>query len=175
MARRRMRFALLALLFGFAPAVLAGTLDGKKNEWAFDISWTDVDNVGSVTNVDGEWSYIFGKGMNEFGLFLSYLSEDPDTGSSQDAMIMGPAYTWNWMPAKKATGYINVGYGFVSGDMGDFFDTGWQASIGAKVFVGDSAAVRIQYFMTSLMGSEGVDDLDSNGIAIGISIFTGNK
>jgi len=25
------------------------------------------------------------------------------------------------------------------------------------------------------MGSEGVDDLDSNGIAIGISIFTGNK
>lgn len=175
MARMPMRLALLALLSGLAPTVLAGTLDSKTNEWAFDVSWTDIDNVGSVTNIDGEWGYLFGKGTNELGLFLSYLSEDPDSGSSQDAMILGPAYTWNWMPDKKATGYINVGYGFVSGDLGDFYDDAWQAAIGAKIFVGDSAAVRIQYFMTSLMGSEGIEDLDANGIAIGISIFTGNK
>ena len=90
-------------------------------------------------------------------------------------MIFGPSYTWNWFPDKPVTGYLTAAFGFVSGDLGDVADGDWQAGVGAKLFVGDSAAVRFEYFVETLMGDEGFDDQDSHGLSIGVSIFTGKK
>ena len=180
MSRRLSRVALVAVIAVLASPyvtspVLAGTLDSKKNEWSFDINWNDTNDVGSTTNIDGEWQYIFGKGYNEVGALVSYLKIDPDAGSSADALIIGPAYTFNWMPEKNVTPYLTAAYGFVSGDLGDFADDAWQAGVGAKVFVGDSAAVKFELYWQRLNGSDGFDDSDSHGVSIGISIFTGKK
>jgi len=154
----------------------ASTLQENNQEASFSFSYVDADDIGKTTDLDGQWQWIFGKGYNEVGANLSYLNIDPDGGSSSDAIIFGPVYTWNWMPAnEKVTGFLEASYGFVSGDLGDVADGAWSAGVGAKVFVGDSAAVRFEYFFQSLMGAEGFDDQDSSGIGIGISIFGGKK
>ena len=160
----------------FASPALASTLAEKQQETSFSFSYVDTDDIGKTTALDGQWEWIFGKGYHEVGANLSYLNIDPDNGSSSDAVIFGPVYTWNWMPShEKATGFLEASYGFVSGDLGDVADAAWLASVGAKVFVGDSAAVRFDYFIQSLTGANGFDDQDSSGIRIGISIFGGNK
>jgi len=170
------RLALFAVLACLASPALATPLTDKQMEWAFDISWTDVDDFGSTTNIDGEWQWILDKkGYHEVGALLTYLKVDPDFGDSTDAMIFGPVYTFNWFPDKPVTGYVTGSFGFVSGDLGDVADDAWQLGIGAKLFVGDSAAVRFEYFVAKLMGADGFDDQDSNGLSIGISIFTGKK
>jgi hypothetical protein len=170
------RVALFAVLACVVSPVLATPLEDKQMEWAFAVNWTDVDDVGSTTNIDGEWQWILDKaGHHEVGALLTYFNFDPDFGDSSDGMILGPVYSWNWTPSKAATGYLTASFGFVSGDLGDFADTAWQGGIGAKVFVGDSAAVRFEYFIAKLMGADDFDDQDSNGISIGISIFTGSK
>ena len=164
-------------MIGFvASPAFASTLSEKKNETSFSVSYEDVDNFGKTTSIDGQWQWIFGKGYHEVGATLYYLKLDPDVGSGADATIIGPVYTWNWMPANdKATGFVEAAYGFVSGDLSDFVDAAWQASVGAKVFVGDSAAVRFDYFHQSLLGADNFDDQDSSGVRIGISIFAGKK
>lgn len=170
------RLAVLALIGLVAPMASASTLADKQHESSFSFSYEDVDNFGKTTSIDGDWQWIFGKGYNELGATLSYEKIDFDGGGSADATIFGPVYTWNWMPEKeKATGYLRAAYGFVSGDLGDLFDTAWQASVGAKVFVGNSAAVRLEYFFQSLTGADNFPDQDSNGISVGISIFGGKK
>lgn len=168
-------FLILACVCVVSPA-LATPLTDKQMEWAFDVSWTDVDDFGSTTNLDGEWQWILDKkGYHEIGALLSYIKIDPDFGDSTDAMIFGPVYTFNWFPDKPVTGYVTGSFGFVSGDLGDVADDAWQIGVGAKLFVGDSAAVRFEYFVAKLMGADGFDDQDSNGLSIGISIFTGSK
>ena len=170
--------SLVAVLFaGFAtPSILASTLPEKNFETGFTFSYVDVNDFGKTTNLDGQWQWLFGKGSQELGAKLSYLSVNPDTGSSNDATIFGPVYTWNWMPEKeKFTGFLEAFYGFVSGDLGDVADNEVQGSVGAKVFVGNSAAVRFDYFVDKVMGANGAEDVDSSGIRIGISIFGGEK
>lgn len=170
------RLALFAVLACVVSPVLATPLEDKLNEWSFDVSWTDVDDLGSTTNIDGRWQWILTpKGYHEVGARLTYLKVDPDFGDSSDAMIFGPVYTFNWFPDKPVTGYATGSFGFVSGDLGDVADDEWSLGIGAKLFVGDSAAVRFEYFVEKLMGADGFDDQDSNGIRIGISIFTFKK
>jgi hypothetical protein len=169
-------FAVLTLIGLVASPVLASTLAEKQHETSFALSYEDVDNFGKTTSIDGQWQWIFGKGYNELGALLSYLKVSPDSGSSTDATIIGPIYTFNWMPDNdKATGFVEGAYGFVSGDLSDFFDAAWQASVGAKVFVGDSAAIRFDVFHQSLLGADNFDDQDSDGFRIGISIFAGKK
>jgi hypothetical protein len=165
------------ILFGFATSPLsASTLADKQQETSFSASYVDTDEIGKTIQADGQWEWIFGKGYHEVGGNLSYLKVDPDNGSSTDATILGPVYTFNWMPGNRtATGFVEASYGFVSGDLGDFFDNAWNASIGAKIFVGNSAAVRFDYFFQSLQGADSFDDQDSNGLRIGISIFGGSK
>ena len=154
----------------------ASTLADKQQETSFSASYVDTDDVGKTMQADGQWQWIFGKGYSEFGAGLSYLKVDPDAGSSSDATILGPVYTFNWTPgSQKATGFVEASYGFVSGDLGDFFDDALQASVGAKIFVGNSAAVRFDYFVQKLQGADNFDDQDSNGLRIGISIFGGKK
>jgi len=169
-------FAVLALIGFVASPAFASTLSEKKHETTFAASYEDVDNFGKTTNIDGQWQWIFGKGYNELGASLSYLKVSPDSGSSTDATILGPVYTFNWMPDNdKVTGFVEAAYGFVSGDLSDFVDAAWQASVGAKVFVGDSAAVQFAIFHQSLLGADNFDDQDSSGLRIGISIFAGKK
>jgi hypothetical protein len=167
---------LVALFALLASPLSAATLQAKQQETSFSASYVDTDDVGKTIQADGQWEWIFGKGYNEVGGVLSYLKLDPDSGSSSDATIVGPIYTFNWMPANdKVTGFVEASYGFVSGDLGDFFDDALEASIGAKVFVGNSAAVRFDYFVQKLQGAEGFEDQDSHGIRVGISIFGGSK
>jgi len=169
-------FAVLALIGFVASPAFASTLSERKHETAFSASYEDIDQVGKITNIDGQWQWIFGKGFNELGASLSYLKVSPDSGSSSDSTIIGPVYAFNWMPDNdKVTGYVEAAYGFVSGDLSDFVDAAWRASVGAKVFVGDSAAVRFAIFHQSLLGASGFDDQDSNGLEVGISIFAGKK
>ena len=168
--------AVLAL-FGLAASPLsASTLAEKQQETSFSASFVDVEDFGKIVQVDGQWEWIFGKGYHEVGGILSYLKENPDSGSSNNAIILGPVYTFNWFPDNETvTGFVEASYGFVSGDLGDVFDDVWEASVGAKLFVGDSAAVRFDYFFQDFQGSDGFDDEESNGLRIGISIFFGSK
>jgi len=170
-------FLIMVLACAAFPSPARATpLESKQNEWAFAISWTDVDDFGSTTNIDGQWQWILDpKGHHEIGARLSYLKVDPDDGDSTDATILGPVYTWNWFPQKPVTGYVSGFVGFVSGDLGDFVDDAIEGDVGAKMFVGDSAAVKFEFFVQKLMGADDFDDQDSHGIRIGISIFTGKK
>ena len=165
------------VLLGFAASPLfASTLGEKQQETSFSASYVDTEDVGKTTQADGQWQWIFGKGYHEVGGVLSYLELDADAGPSSDAIILGPVYTFNWFPDNEAvTGFVEGSFGFVNGDLGDFFDTAWEASIGAKVFAGDSAAVRFDYFFQELMGADNFDDQESNGLRVGISIFFGSK
>ena len=168
--------ASLILIGFFASSVSASTLTEKDFETAFSFAYNDVEDFGKTTTLDGQWQWLFGKSYHEFGGKLSYLNIDPDSGTGSDATIFGPVYTWNWTPAsKRATGFLEGFLGFVSGDLGDVADDALEASVGAKVFVGDSAAVRFDYFVQRLMGADGFDDQDSSGIRVGISIFGGHK
>ena len=180
MSQRLSSVALLTFLFiafaQVASPASASPLESKQNEWAFAISWTDIDDVGSTTNIDGDWQWILTpKGYHEIGARLSYLKVDPDNGGSSDATILGPLYTFNWFPDKAVTGYVSGFLGFVSGDLGDTVDDAIEGAVGAKVFVGDSSAVRFEFFIQKLMGADDFDDQDSHGIRIGLSIFTGKK
>ena len=165
------------ILIGLAASPLsASTLAENKQEASFSASYVDTSDVGKTLQADGQWQWIFGKGYHELGAVLSYLNFDPDNGSSSDATIIGPVYTFNWFPDNnKVTGFVEGSLGLVSGDLGDVFDDAVEASVGAKVFVGNSAAVRFDYFFQKLMGADNFDDQDSNGLRIGISIFGGKK
>jgi hypothetical protein len=153
--------------------VQATPLETNLNEWAFAISWTDTDDFGSTTNIDGDWQWILEpKGHHELGARLSYFKFDPDDGGSTDGMFLGPLYTWNWFPEKPVTGYLSGFIGFVSGDLEDAFDNAIEGAVGGKMFVGDSAAVRFEFFVQRLIGADDFDDQDSHGIRVGLSIFT---
>ena len=168
--------AVLAVLALVATPLSAATLQEKQQETTFSASYTDTDDVGKTIQADGQWQWIFTKGYHELGGLLSYLKLDPDGGSSSDATILGPVYTFNWFPKNdKATGFVEASYGIVSGDLGDIFDDRWEASVGGKLFVGNSAAVRFDYFISKLQGADGFDDEDTNGIRVGISIFGGSQ
>lgn len=166
----------LVLCVGVVSPVLATPLEDKQMEWGFAINWTDTDDFGSTTNIDGDWQWILDKaGHHEVGALLSYFDIDPDFGDSVDGLTFGPMYTWNWFPSKPVTGYLNASIGLVSGDLGDVVDNALHGGVGAKLFVGDAAAVRFEFFLEKLQGADDFDDQDSTGISIGISIFTGSK
>jgi hypothetical protein len=176
MSKRLAVFASILVLGMAAPMVSASTLAEKDFETSFALSYQDVKDVGKTTNLDGQWQWIFGKGYHELGGKLSYLDFSPEGGSSSDATILGPVYTWNWMPSQeKVTGFVEAFYGFVSGDLSDVADAELQGSVGAKLFVGNSAAVRFDLFLQRLFGANGFEDQDSSGLRIGISLFGGKK
>jgi hypothetical protein len=175
MSRRFCRIALLvpfAILF--SSSLFAGTLDEHLNEWSFALNYTDVNDFGSTTNLDGEWQYIFPRhGAHELGALVSYTRLNPDNGPSTDGLILGPAYSWNWTPQSQATGYLTASMGLISGDLHDSFDSAWRGGVGGKFFVGNSAAVRVEYAFQRLMGKNAVPDQDSRSLTLGISLFTG--
>ena len=177
MSRRynRLALAILLVLFTgiFASSSSFASVDQHLYEWSFDLNSTHINDIGTTTNLDGEWQFIFPRGSHELGALLSYFSVNPDDGPSTDGLILGPAYSWNWTPQSAATGYLTASLGFVSGDLHDEFDTAWRGGVGGKFFVGNSAAVRIEYDFQRLMGRNGFDDQDSRTLLLGISLFTG--
>ena len=175
--RRLVLSSSLIIAFAWVASPVSATpLQSRQNEWAFAISWTDINDVGSTTNIDGDWQWILTRdGRHEIGARLSYFEVNPDDGASTDGTVLGPLYTFNWFPEKPVTGYVSGFLGFVSGDLGDVFDDAIEADVGAKMFVGDSVAVRFEFFIQKLLGADGFDDQDSHGIRIGLSLFTGKK
>jgi hypothetical protein len=157
----------------FVSASFATPLDSHKNEWAFDFHYTDTDNAGKFTNLNFSWQWIFAKGRHELGALTTYFKDDPDVGASTDGMTIGPVYTFNFTPASSwGTGYFDASYSTTSGDLSDAFDSVVEAAVGAKFFVGNSAAVKAEFFWQSLAGASGFNDVDSTGINVGISIFS---
>src|SRR6266571_6496093 len=72
---------LLSTLIGIlaaAPA-LAGTLDSRESEWAFDLSYTNQSSVGSTTNFRFAYGYLIGKGYSELGIESTYARLDDKT------------------------------------------------------------------------------------------------
>jgi hypothetical protein len=171
------------LLPGLASAVLigvlaspafAGPLEEKKYETSFSFNYDDTDNFGKTITLDGQFDWILAKGRHELGAKTSYINFDPDTGDSSDSLLIGPAYTFNWSPSNDtATGFVGASYLFASGDLGDTVDAALEGTVGAKVFVGDSANIRLEGYFRRLMGASGFDDEDSMGIRVGLGILFG--
>lgn len=177
------RFVIVAVALVLVSSVYASTLESKKNEWAFDFSFADNSSDDPAiadekdTNLDGAWSWVFGKGHHQIGALVSYLNVDSDDPTQDfDGVAVGPLYTFNWTPGKeKATGFVEAAYSTTSGDLGDGFDSIIHLGVGARVFAGDTAAIRIVYFFDQLAGATGFADADSTGLAAGISFFTHRK
>ena len=129
--------------------------------------------------MDGQWQWICGKGYTELGLLVSYFKIETDDfffgPSTQDGWIAGPSFTWNWMPKSPITGYLSAAAGGVGGDLGNVYDSAAQGTFGAKIFVGNSAAVRIEYVYQRLYGASFYSDSETRTIHIGVSIFSGHK
>lgn len=177
------RFVIVAVALLFVSSAFASTLESKKNEWAFDFSYADNNSDDPAvadekdTNLDGAWSWVFGKGYHQVGALVSYFNLDSDDPLADvDGLAVGPLYTFNWTPGKdKATGFVEAGYSTTSGDLGDAFDSVIHVGVGARVFAGDTAAIRIVYFFDQLAGATGFADADSTGLSAGISFFTHKK
>ena len=174
----------LALLFVSAPggAAYASLLQMTSNEWAFSASLTDTQDVGFFANGELQWQWNSTSGRHQVGVQASYekLSlDDPSPSFSDtesDAFMLGPVYTFNWTPSNRVgTGFLELSAGGLGGDAGDVFDHYVQGALGGKFYVGDSAAVSIRYFRQVLKGTDSVDDLESSGLAVGISFFTGHR
>ncbi len=164
---------IMCLCLMVSLAAYATPLEDKKNEWAFELSAIDVDDVGDFTEFDITWSWIFEGGRHELGAILSYFDFDFDMGLDEDGYTLGPIYQWNWTPNKEwGTGFAFASYSTAGGDLGDVFDTETAIGAGIKAFVGDSAAISIAYVFSQLEGEAGFQDVDTTGIVVGISIFT---
>lgn len=159
----------------------AGMLDSRKNEWAFSLNYTNQSSTGTATNIDFDWGHLCGQGLVEAGLSGTYqrLEDKSFGGNTTDATVGGPFMAWNWTPhSDKATGSFQAGVGWVGGDLHSSFDYSLDAALGVKLFVGSSAAVTMQYFYQRLASkSSKVNGLaeDFDGVAIGISLFTGRS
>jgi hypothetical protein len=164
-----------------ASSAGAGMLDSRKNEWAFSLNYTNQSSTGTATNVDFSWGHLCGQGRLEAGLSGTYQRlEDKSFGNdTTEATVGGPFMAWNWTPhSDKATGFFQAGVGAVGGDLHNVFDYSLDAELGVKFFVGNSAAVIMQYFYQRL-GSKSSDvngqAEDFDGVAIGIALFTGRR
>lgn len=170
------------LLVGAGICVLVGPvtvgatiLEEKKNEWAFELSAFDVDDVEEGFGYDFTWSWIFNRGYHELGVSISAFDEDFDDPAIQDldGSSIGPVYQFNWTPNnQKGTGFVFAHAATIGGDLGDVFDTFFSVGIGAKVFVGNSAAVFAFYSFDQFQGASGFQDLDSTGLSVGISLYS---
>jgi hypothetical protein len=171
---RRLVIVAVALLV-ISPA-FASTLESKKHELAFDFAYTDTDSVGKDISLDLGWGWIFSKGYHQVGALVSYFSFDFDDPLAPDidGVAIGPLYTFNWTPANdKGTGFAEAAYLITSGDLGDVVDSVVHVAVGAKMFAGDSAAIRVSAFYEKNKGVTGFPDQDATGLSAGISIFLG--
>lgn len=162
------------------PSAEAGMLDGHSEEWAFDINYTNQTSTATSTDVNFSWGHLMAMGYVEAGLIGTYQRLDDKTagGGTTEASIGGPFLAWNWTPhSDTASGFLQAGIGAVGGDLHRSFNYSLDAALGAKCFVGNSAAVTLQFFYqrlgdTSVNGSK-KEDLD--GVAIGIALFSGRR
>ena len=155
-------------------------LDSHSSEWAFDLNYTNQTSTATSTDVNFSWGHLIGQGHAEAGLSGTYQRLDDKTagGSDVEASIAGPFMAWNWTPhSDTASGFLQAGIGVVGGDLHRSFNYSLDAALGVKCFVGNSAAVTLQFFYqrlgdTSVSGGQ-KEDLD--GVAIGIALFSGRR
>jgi hypothetical protein len=170
------RLAILAVALLLVSPVFASALEDKKTEWAFDFNYDDTDNVGKSIDLDVTASWMFAKGRSQVGALVSYFDFDFDDplDTDVDGLAIGPIYTFNFTPDNdKVTGLGEVAYSITSGDLGDAVDSIIHVGVGARLFVGDSAAVRLVAYYDKAQGADGFADQDATGLSVGISIFTG--
>jgi hypothetical protein len=158
----------------------AGMLDSRRNEWAFSVNYTNQTSTATSTDVNFSWGHLLGEGYAEAGLSGTYQRLDDKTagGSDIEASIGGPFMAWNWTPhSDTASGFLQAGIGAVGGDLHRSFNYSLDAALGVKCFVGNSAAVTLQFFYQRLgdtsVSGEKKEDLD--GVAIGIALFSGRR
>lgn len=159
----------------------AGILEEASHETSLAASYTDTSGTGAFTRVDFQFQWISRAGRHEIGAFLAYENAKFDErpgGSDEEfnGLVAGPVYAWNWTPrAEHATGFLELSIGMVGLDLGDGFDTRMRTALGLKVFAGESASVGLRLFRETLTGEDGVDDLESTGVSVGVSFFTGRR
>ena len=170
-----------ALAAAAATATPAGaaTLQESAQEWAFAASWVG-DGDHYFASVDFEWQWISPAGRHEIGALVSYAAAPPPGRAGEDeddALLLGPVYTWNWTPRfDRATGFLELSAGEITGDLSDDYERTAYGALGAKLFLGDSAAVTVRLFRRVLTAQrEEDDDRTATGIAIGLSLFTSHR
>src|SRR4029453_14523533 len=152
--------ASVVLIGVLSSPVFAGPLEQKKYETSFSFNYDDTDDFGKTITLDGQFDWILAKGRHELGAKTSYIKFDPDTGSSSDALLIGPAYTFNWSPSNEtATGFVGASYLFASG------------ARGGEMFRGGLGGIQAQSLFSPPDGGQRIDDEDSMGVRIGLGIL----
>ena len=156
----------------------AAILEEKENEWAFELTRVDLDNVGENTELSFLWSWIFGDGHHQIGVIAGYfnLEFDDPLLLDVDGTSLGPVYQFNFTPNNEtATGFVFADFQTIGGDAGDAFDSAYAFGGGVKVFVGNSAAIVAAYEFQEFQGASGFQDEDAQVLSVGIAIYTGQR
>jgi hypothetical protein len=175
MHQRSLLVGVSVFLIAGSSAGHASTLEERRNEWAFSLSSVDVDDIGSTTEYSIDWSWIFEKGYFQFGVTASGFEIDNDDpfAPDSDGATVGPLFIWNWTPSKeRATGFLFASAQGVGGDLGDVFDAVGSAGVGAKAFVGSSAAIQVFYSFDKFQGAEGFQDVDQRRLGVAIALYS---
>ena len=172
--KRMLKVAAFGIFMLLIPALgFGGTLEERRNEWAIDVTSLDEDDFGTFTVIEIEWSYIFLGGRFELGAQIQAFEDDPDFGPSFDASVLGPVFTWNWLPrSERVTGYASATVAGVGGDFEDFFDGYTSVAVGAKIFVGNSAAIRVFVTSDTFIGKDGFEDLEQTRAVISLALYS---
>ena len=174
---RMMRSAVIAtgMLLACSLTAEGTTLLDHKHEWAFALSRVDQNNVGTTTTYGVNWSHIVSGGHVQFGLTASgvkFESDDQFLQANQTSSTAGGLFAWNWTPQReRATGFLVVTVQGVGGDLGTAFDSFSSVGVGAKMFVGNSAAVHITYEWGHFQGTGLFKDQDQNSLVVGLALY----
>ena len=80
------------------------------------------------------------------------------------------------MPDKVATPFIGLALGGIGGDIADFYNIAYGASVGAKVFIGNSASINLALSGQTLKAdNDFFEDIDSTAFTVGVSFYFNNR
>ncbi len=154
----------------FCGQAVADQFEKGTYELQFDFALVDTD-VGSTVEFVTSVGYLLTRN-HQVGPLLSYTRDDPDDAATVDGFGLGAFYNYNFVTiADQLIPYVGAELQFFGGDFGDQYDTGLQLYGGIRVMPNKHAAVNVKLFFDQKSGSGDVEDLDSTGIAAGLSIF----
>ena len=152
---------ILSFTMLFIPAFAAEhpTQQGEKQELSFSGSYTDVDDMGKIVQVEGTWLFPLGETTHLVGPMFDYIYLD---GESESAFSIGTSSSfapgseeeeppppepesegslsgysvgglWEWGLFGDADGlFVGAGLSAFLGDLGDLFDGSTEARLGLK-------------------------------------------
>lgn len=164
----------LVRLDGDGLPPFAGGLEKRDGEATLDLTFQDEEDIGTFISVNGSVLFILAGGYFEIGPVYSYARIEGDDGSFFDGYGFGPRAEINFLPDLSATPFITGSFLFLGGDLGDVFDDEVSVGAGIKIFIGDSAALRITGSRITRSGEPGLEDQEATLITAGFSVFLGD-